>query len=412
MAMGTDSVCPRVRDLQARGLRILQPTTVYVADEVVPARLATDVVLHPGCRISGARTSLGPGCVLGAEAPVTLDDCQLGVGVELKGGYFSGAVFLDGANVGSGAHIRPGTILEEEASAAHTVGLKQTILLPFVTTGSLVNFCDCLMSGGTSRKHHSEVGSSYIHFNFTPHQDKATASLLGDVPRGVMLDQAPIFLGGQGGLVGPARVGFGCVIPAGVVWRRDAPGDHMILYPPPEPPRGPRPYRMGAYRDATRIFRNNLNYLGNLRALREWYVHVRAPFMKGLYHQPCWEGALRQLDEVQAERLKRLREFVAKCAPSAEWLRQEGHESALREAEVQIRLVEAWPRVEERLHRGIDGVGTQHREVLLTALSGRTALPYLAWVAGLEAGMRKAGTAWLQAVVDTTVAAGRLTEGD
>lgn len=77
--------------------------------------------------------------------------------------------------MGSGAHVRGGTILEEEANGAHTVGLKQTILMPFVTLGSLINFCDVLLAGGTSRTNHSEVGSSYIHFNFTPDGDKTTA---------------------------------------------------------------------------------------------------------------------------------------------------------------------------------------------------------------------------------------------
>ena len=63
---------------------------------------------------------------------MTVEDCQLGAGVRLRGGYFSGAVFLDGAVVGCGAHVRPGTILEEGAEMAHTVGLKQTIFFPFV----------------------------------------------------------------------------------------------------------------------------------------------------------------------------------------------------------------------------------------------------------------------------------------
>lgn len=53
------------------------------------------------------------------------------------------------------------------------------------------------MAGGTSRKDHSEVGSSYIHFNYTPDGDKTTPSLICDVPRGVMLNQPPIFLGRQ-----------------------------------------------------------------------------------------------------------------------------------------------------------------------------------------------------------------------
>lgn len=407
-----DPISPRVRDLLARGIGLPSPSSVHVGDEVSPVRIAPDVVIHPGCRITGAQTSIGPGCVLGEEAPVTLDDCQLGSGVELKGGYFAGAVLLDGANAGSGAHVRPGTLLEEEASIAHTVGLKQTILLPFVTTGSLVNFCDCLMAGGTSRKNHSEVGSSYIHFNFTPHQDKATPSLIGDVPRGVMLDQAPIFLGGQGGLVGPARIGFGCVIPAGVVWRRDAPGDHMILYPPPEPPRAPRPYRMGVYRDALRIFRNNLNYIGNIRALRAWYVQVRAPFMQGLYHQPCWEGALRQLDAVQAERLKKLKEFVGKLAQSMELLKKDGSEAALREGLLQTRLVASWPHVANMLDRAAEGAGAAHRETVMAAMAGHGAMAYLKWVAGLSPEVRQAGTAWLQAIVDETVAAHRTAEGE
>ena len=84
--------------------------------------------------------------------------------------------------MGSGAHVRAGTLLEEEFDGAHAVGLKQTLFLPFVTAGSLINFCDALMAGGTSRKNHSEIGSSYIHFNYTPHRDKATPSLVGDVP--------------------------------------------------------------------------------------------------------------------------------------------------------------------------------------------------------------------------------------
>ena len=70
--------------------------------------------------------------------------------------------------MGLGAQVREACILEEEASGAHCVGIKQTILLPFVTLGSLINFCDCLMAGGTSRQNHSEVGTPDIHFESSP----------------------------------------------------------------------------------------------------------------------------------------------------------------------------------------------------------------------------------------------------
>ncbi len=187
-----------------RGVVVHHPETVAL--DVSPEQIAPGAEIFPGCRIRGSATSIGPGCRIGAEAPATLVNCRVGRGVRFNGGFAEEAVFLDGASAGSGAHIRPGTLFEEQASCAHAVGLKQTILMPYVTLGSLINFCDCLMAGGTGPKDHSEVGSSYIHFNFTAHQDKATPSLIGDVPRGVMLDRPPIFLGGQGGLVGPVRI--------------------------------------------------------------------------------------------------------------------------------------------------------------------------------------------------------------
>lgn len=207
----------KVAKLIDKGARIPNPLTVDIDDGVDVDNISGDgVFIGPGCRIRGRRTVISAGCVLGDETPMTIQDCQLGTGVKLKGGFARDAVFLAGANMASGAHVRGGTILEEEASGAHTVGLKQTILLPFVTLGSLINFCDVLMAGGTSRSDHSEVGSSYIHFNFTPDGDKTTASLFGDVPHGVLLNQHPIFLGGQGGTVGPVVTGFGTVVGAGL----------------------------------------------------------------------------------------------------------------------------------------------------------------------------------------------------
>ena len=396
------SPAPRVRDLLARGVRMPDPAAVAVDEEVVPARIAADAVIHPGCRLRGARTSVGPGCELGAEAPLTLEDSQLGANVALKGGFVSGAVFFDGANLGSGAHVRPGTILEEEANGAHTVGLKQTILLPYVTLGSLINFCDALMAGGTSRKNHGEVGSSYIHFNFTPHQDKATASLIGDVPRGVFLDQPPVFLGGQGGLVGPARIGFGCVTPAGTIYRGDAPGDGLLLRAP-ELPGGTRPYALGAYRNAARIWRNNLNYLGQVRALLAWTRHVRALFMTGIHHGFCREGALRQLEAVEAERWKRLEEWVGKLPASAALLRARNAPGDA--AEAQARLAQRWPAVRDRLAERDDGA--PGLDVFLNEVErARGGRDYLKAIPALPAPVKALGAAWLQGVVDAAVRAG------
>jgi len=287
---------------------------VFIAPEVNPESISPEAVIYPGCRISGKKTSIGPGSVLGAEAPVTVENCRLARGVELRGGFFSGAVFLDGASLGSCAHVRAGTILEEESSGAHSVGLKQTILLPFVTLGSLINFCDILMAGGTGRKNHGEVGSSYIHFNFTPHQDKATASLIGDVPRGVLLNQKPVFLGGQGGLVGPARIAFGTVMAAGGICRKDVLEEGQLCVPP-APVEKTAPFEPGRYGNAGRILKNNLLYIGNICALREWYKTVRILFIRDEYDQACLDGALANFDLILNERFQRLKKWAENVQP-------------------------------------------------------------------------------------------------
>ena len=254
---------PAVEALLEKGVKMPHPASVDIGEDVRPERISgKGVVLYGGTKIAGEKTFIGPGVKLGYEAPATVIDCQLGPQVELKGGFFTGSVFLDKASMASGAHVREGCLLEEESSGAHSVGLKQTILFPFVTLGSLINFCDCFMSGGSSRKNHSEVGSSFIHFNFTPNQDKATASLIGDVPCGVMLNQPPIFLGGQGGLVGPIRLGYGSVILAGTILRRDYPEGGKLIGQS-----SPMAYEMsfhqGFYADVKRRVRNNIIYIAN-----------------------------------------------------------------------------------------------------------------------------------------------------
>jgi hypothetical protein len=401
-----------VEELIQRGVCIPCPGSVDVDERVAVDRVAPGVVLFPGTRLRGAATSIGPGCRIGEEAPATVDNCCLGRNVELKGGFFSGAVFLDKAGMGSAAHIRPGTLLEEEASGGHAVGFKQTILLSFTTAGSLINFCDALMAGGTSRRDHSEIGSSYIHFNFTPHQDKATASLVGDVPRGVMLDRPPIFLGGQGGLVGPVRLEYGTVIPAGSICRRDVLDPHQLVSPPALKGGRPRVFRVGAYRAIGRIVTNNLIYIGNLHALKLWYRDVRAATMSGdPFAAACREAALALIDGALAERIKRLGELAGRMDRSLDLARSDPSLALDPEQEARQRAFrDSWPGTAERIAAGPDETaGAADRDRFLAAWEKADGTKgHTQAVAGLAAEIKRAGTGWLQAVVDAAASTGTI----
>jgi bifunctional UDP-N-acetylglucosamine pyrophosphorylase / glucosamine-1-phosphate N-acetyltransferase len=306
-------------ELMNKGVDIPNPLTLDIGEEVRTENISGNgVKIYPGCRIYGEATVIAHGAKIGAEGPVTIDNCQIGSMAELKGGYFKGSVFLAKAKMGLGAHVREACILEEEANGAHCVGLKQTILFPFVTLGSLINFCDCLMAGGKSRKDHSEVGSSYIHFNFTPDGNKTTPSLIGDVPRGVMLNQPAVFLGGQGGMVGPLRLGYGSVSVAGTILRNDTlEGQKMITaktYPPSVV--GFEPHR---YSNLDRILKNNIIFLANLVALEYWYKNVRKQFFSTMeFGELLYQGALDKLALAKKERTGRIEAMVGKVPPSHE----------------------------------------------------------------------------------------------
>ncbi len=400
--MGTNAdAATQVRALLARGVRMPLPATVHVAPEIDPGRIAPGVILHPGTRLLGAATLVGPGSEVGAEAPATIDACRLGRGVSLRGGFFAGSTFLDGVSVGSGAHVRPGTLLEEQSAAAHAVGFKQTVLMPFVAVGSLVNLCDCLVAGGTGPEDYSEVGSSYVHFNFTPRGDKATASLIGDVPFGVRLDQPRIFLGGQGGLVGPARIAYGAVIAAGVVQRRDVTGPGAPGAAPA--PRAPRAVRPGAYGSVDRLVRAGLAYIGHLAALRAWYDRARRPAAAGdPWRAACVEGALAGLDLCVAERIRQLGELAGKMPRSLELARAEhGVPLPGRPYAEQRRLAARWPAMREALEGAVRGdAGGPDREAFLAAWAAcARGRGHVEAVRALPAEAREAATRWLQAVV-------------
>lgn len=368
----------KIEKLLKKGVKIPNPDSIEIGSEVDTDRISGEgVVIYSGCKIFGSSTLILKNTRMGYESPVTIENCQIGTNVDIKGGFLREAVLLDKVSIGYGSHIREGTILEEEANIAHMVGLKHTILLPFVTLGSLINFCDCFMSGGTSKKDHSEVGSSYIHFNYTPNQDKATASLIGDVPNGVMLNQRPIFLGGQGGIVGPCRLAFGIVTAAGSICRKDELRPNRLIFEGLRKS-GNIPFTSGMYRSLKRIMVNNTIYIANLIALMQWYLHVRSKFISSDFPDVLFEGLKEKLNMVIDERIGRLKDFC----------QNKGDFYEIEESFNKMRLNEGDRSLRDTFLKHIDS-GIQ-----------KSGMNYISVIKGLENTGAELGTKWLQGIVD------------
>ena len=390
---------PIINKLLEKGVKIPNPASVEIGDEVNIERISgEDIALYSGCKIYGSSTLILQGAKIGHQGPVTIDNCQIGPEVELHGGYFKESVFLKKSSMQNGANVREGTIFEEQANGAHTVGLKQTILFPFVTLGSLINFCDCLMAGGTNRRNHSEVGSSYIHFNFTPNQDKATPSLLGDVPRGVMLNQPPIFLGGQGGLVGPSRVEYGTVTAAGTILRRDVLVSSQLIFGEGSKG-GSIPYVANVYSNTQRVFTNNIIYIANLIALMRWYEQVRSMFISKDFPEPLYKGLTQRLAQAVEERIQRLSSYCNALNNADESLDKKSTWQ-----KQQKELYQQWPEAEDQIRSHIDYRGNlKLRDNFLRLLQKEiqsSGKDYIKTIQGLNKEVKGFGTQWLQSIVD------------
>ena len=388
----------KIEELIRKGVDLRNPLTLDIGEEVKVEQISGNkVIIYPGCRIYGDNIVISSGAQIGYEGPVTIENCQIGPKVELKGGFFKESIFLEQAVVGLGAQVREGCILEEQASAAHCVGLKQTILFPFVTLGSLINFCDCLMAGGTSRRDHSEVGSSYIHFNFTPDGDKTTPSLIGDVPKGVMLHRRPIFLGGQGGMVGPLRIGYGNVVAAGAILRDDVYEENKLIIGKSYEG-GILSYVPNLYSALARIVKSNVLYLSNLAALEQWYAHVRQPFFREQeLGELLYAGAMEKVFRAKQERLIRLKAMAEKMPDSL--LRSAKGKAGIRKREFYDRVSELIQLFSTPLPSGSGEEQDRFLDLFQKHKADHSGA-YIDVIRGMPAPLTDSGTKWLQGIVD------------
>jgi UDP-N-acetylglucosamine/UDP-N-acetylgalactosamine diphosphorylase len=262
-------------------------------------------------------------------------------------------------------------------------------LLPFATLGSLINFCDCLLAGGGAADDHSEVGSGFIHFNFSPsgaHGEKATPSLFGDATRGVFLREKRIFLGGDAGVVGPASIGFGTVLAAGTTYRKDR-GAGLLVYAERLPDRE-RPFDPTVFRNAREKIAKNVAYLAQLAALRCFYREVRARLVaEDSFASLLVAAGVETIDSAAKERVKQLEKLAPDFACSAEALAASGDGDGGAEAAFQCAYAERFGAAKAALldlggAAAVDADGPHARDFAADVPARGV---YLEWVRSLSA---------------------------
>jgi UDP-N-acetylglucosamine/UDP-N-acetylgalactosamine diphosphorylase len=213
--------------------------------------------------------------------------------------------------------------------------------------------------------------------------------MMGNVHQGVMLDQHPIFLGGQGGLVGPVRIGFGCLTGAGSIVRKDEERpDRIIMDGVTKTLSLPR--RPKILTGTVRVFNHNIRYIAGLVALNAWYIHVRPLFATDFLSRELVQGLQITLAGCITERLRQLETFCGSLGKTSNRDRiLASMESACRQAD--LALAPGSP---------LSPLGNEF-VARVAAMVDEKGKDYISTIQGLSSELKSLGSEWLQDIETT-----------
>jgi bifunctional UDP-N-acetylglucosamine pyrophosphorylase/glucosamine-1-phosphate N-acetyltransferase len=197
--------------LMSGGVSIIDPDSTYIDDSVSIGR---DTMVHPGNHISGD-TKIGEGCTLMPGSIIT--DCAIGDGVTIKPHcVLDKAIIGQGAAIGPFAHIRPGSVICQDAKVGNFVELKKTTLGQGSKASHLSYLGDAVIGSDVN------IGAGTITCNYDGYSKFKT--VIGD----------GTFVGSDTQLVAPVTVGKGAVIAAGTTVTKNVPDDALAISRTPQ----------------------------------------------------------------------------------------------------------------------------------------------------------------------------------
>jgi bifunctional UDP-N-acetylglucosamine pyrophosphorylase/glucosamine-1-phosphate N-acetyltransferase len=187
-------------ELMAAGVTLIDPAATYIDPAV---EIGPDTIIHPGVVLQG-RTRVGQACEI--HPHVTISGAEIGDNVVIKSFSVIAASRIDrGAVVGPFAHIRPETVVGEDARIGNFVELKKT------------NF------GARSKANHlSYLGDAAIGTDVNVGAGTITCNYDGQHKHQTVVEDGA-FIGSDSQLIAPVRVGKGAYVAAGSSVTADVP---------------------------------------------------------------------------------------------------------------------------------------------------------------------------------------------
>jgi bifunctional UDP-N-acetylglucosamine pyrophosphorylase/glucosamine-1-phosphate N-acetyltransferase len=187
------------------GVTMQDPSTVYLDATV---ELATDVTLGPGVFLAGD-TRIGEGTTIAAGS--RLVDTVVGRDCHVQASVLERSTVGDRVRIGPFAHLRPGTIVEDDAEIGNYAELKNTHLGRGVKSHHVSYLGDAELGAGTN------VGAGTITANYDGRRKHRT--VIGE----------RVFLGVDTMLRAPVTLGDGAKTGAGAVVLHDVPAGKLAI---------------------------------------------------------------------------------------------------------------------------------------------------------------------------------------
>ena len=218
-----------------------------------------------------------------------------------------------------------------------------------------------------------------------------------------MINQKPIFLGGQGGIVGPITIEYGTIVAAGTIVRKDIDKENTMLLGSPSIARS-MPFHSNLYSNLHRIIKLNINYIANLIALRSWYINIRTLFVKDDFEGELHKGAVQKLDFAIDERIKQLKKIAEKMPESIEVQKSISANPSEKMIMRKNEYGKNWPNIEAFLKGSLKENDSNQKKddfiKIIENMISQRGKDYITAVKSLEKEESQRGTEWLQGIVD------------
>lgn len=191
--------------LLAAGVLMMDPSTVYVEDEV---QVGTGTLLLPGTILRG-NTVIGAGCEIGPNTMIT--DCTVGDGAVVNSSQCNESVIDAGAHVGPFAYIRPHCHVGQDVKVGDFVELKNSSI------GDGTKISHLTYIGDSDVGEHCNFGCGTVVVNYDGKKKHRTT--IGD----------HCFIGCNTNLVSPVKVGDWAYTAAGSTITDDVPERNLAI---------------------------------------------------------------------------------------------------------------------------------------------------------------------------------------